>query len=236
MPHNDITLETTFTTQQLTLEQLLLQPYLSKVGNDSMSNLMHLNVLLIDDEPERVQALKEALHAIGHHVVCQLPNTSDLNKHVEDNHPDIVIIDMDSPNRDTLESMATMSKNNPRPIVFFAEQQNNRKTMSDAINAGVSAYIADGLQPDRVKAIMDTAIAHFDAHSSLRAELEKTKTQLADRKVIEKAKGMLMKHQGCGEKQAFETLRKLAMDRGQKLPDVAQNVIEVLELTNGLRK
>lgn len=200
-----------------------------------MSNSKRLNVLLIDDEPERLKALEKALHTIGHHVVCQLPNTSDLNKHVEDNHPDIVIIDMDSPNRDALESMATMSKNNPRPIIFFAEQQNDRKTMSDAINAGVSAYIADGLQPDRVKAIMDTAIAHFDAHSSLRAELERTKNQLADRKVIEKAKGMLMKHQGCDEKQAFETLRKLAMDRGQKLPNVAQNVIEVLELTNGLQ-
>ena len=201
-----------------------------------MSNVKRLNVLLIDDEPERVKAIKEALHSLGHHVVCQLPNTANLNKHVEDNHPDIVIIDMDSPNRDTLESMSTMSKNNPRPIVFFAEQQNDRKTMSDAINAGVSAYIADGLQADRVKAIMDTAIAHFDAHSSLRAELEKTKMQLADRKVIEKAKGMLMKHQGCDEKQAFETLRKLAMDRGQKLPDVAQNVIDVLVMTNGLRK
>ncbi|WP_297308683.1 ANTAR domain-containing response regulator [Neptuniibacter sp.] len=201
-----------------------------------MSKVNCLNVLLIDDEPDRVKALEEALHALGHHVVCHLPNTSDLNKHVEENHPDIVIIDMDSPNRDTLESMATMSQNNPRPIVFFAEQQNDRKTMADAINAGVSAYIADGLQPDRVKAIMDTAIAHFDAHSALREELEKTRTQLADRKTIEKAKGMLMKHQGCDEEQAYQTLRKLAMDRGQKMPDVARNVIEVLQLANGLSK
>ena len=201
-----------------------------------MSIVNCLNVLLIDDEPDRVKALEEALHALGHHVVCHLQNTSDLNKHVEENHPDIVIIDMDSPNRDTLESMATMSQNNPRPIVFFAEQQNDRKTMADAINAGVSAYIADGLQPDRVKVIMDTAIAHFDAHSALREELEKTRTQLADRKTIEKAKGMLMKHQGCDEEQAYQTLRKLAMDRGQKMPDVARNVIEVLQLANGLSK
>lgn len=195
-----------------------------------------LSVLLIDDELERVAALKDALHGLGHHVACHLPNTSDLNRHVEENHPDIVIIDMDSPDRDTLESMATMSRNNPRPIIFFAEQQNDRKTMSAAINAGVSAYIADGLQPDRVKAIMDTAIAHFDAHSDLRAELEKTKNQLADRKTIEKAKGMLMKHQGCGEEQAYQTLRKLAMDRGQKMPEVAKNVIDVLQLANGLKK
>lgn len=138
-----------------------------------MSNLKRLNVLLVDDEPERVNALKQALHQLGHHVVCQLPDTTDLNQYVGDFHPDIVIIDMDSPDRDTMESMATMSQNNPRPIVFFAEQQNDRRTMADAINAGVSAYIADGLQPDRVRAIMDTAIAHFDAHSALREELEK---------------------------------------------------------------
>lgn len=201
-----------------------------------MSKVNCLNVLLIDDEPIRVNALEKALNTLGHHVVCHLPNTTDLNKHVEENHPDIVIIDMDSPNRDTLESMATMSQNNPRPIVFFAEQQNDRRTMAEAINAGVSAYIADGLQPDRVKAIMDTAIAHFDAHSLLREELEKTRNQLAERKTIEKAKGMLMKHQGCDEEQAYQTLRKLAMDRGQKITDVARNVIEVLQLANGLSK
>lgn len=195
-----------------------------------MSKTDQLKVLLIDDEPERVKALEEALHAIGHNVVCQLTNTTDLNDQVEENLPDIVIIDMDSPNRDTLESMATMSRNNPRPIVFFAEKQNDRKTMAAAINAGVSAYVADGLQPDRVRSIMDTAIAHFDAHSALREELEKTRNQLADRKVIEKAKGMLMKHQGCDEEMAYSTLRKLAMDRGQKLPEVARNVIEVLQL------
>lgn len=201
-----------------------------------MSYTNSLNVLLIDDEPDRIKALKEALHKLGHHVICHLPDTSELNQHVAETHPDIVIIDMDSPDRDTLESMATMSQNNPRPIVFFAEQQNDQRTMVDAINAGVSAYIADGLQADRVKAIMATAVAHFEAHASLREELEKTKTQLSDRKVIEKAKGMLMSHQGCDENQAYQTLRKLAMDRGQKLPDVATSVVEVLNLTNGLKR
>lgn len=201
-----------------------------------MSKDKRLNVLLIDDEPERVEALTEALHKLGHNVVCHLPNTSDLNKHVEESLPDIVIIDMDSPNRDTLESMATMSRNNPRPIVFFAEKQNDHKTMSDAINAGVSAYIADGLQPERVTAIIDTAIAHFDAHSSLKAELDKARNQLADRKIIEKAKGMLMKHQGCDEEQAYQTLRKIAMDRHQSLPVVAQNVIEALKGLSGMGK
>ncbi|MGH1460430.1 MAG: ANTAR domain-containing response regulator [Neptuniibacter sp.] len=201
-----------------------------------MSKEKRLNVLLIDDEPERVKALTEALHSLSHNVVCHLPNTTDLNKHVEENLPDIVIIDMDSPNRDTLECMATMSRKNPRPIVFFAEKQNDHKTMSDAINAGVSAYIADGLQPERVTAIIDTAIAHFDAHSALRAELDKARTQLADRKIIEKAKGILMRHQDCDEEQAYQTLRKIAMDRNQTLPKVAHTVIEALSRATSLGK
>ncbi len=198
-----------------------------------MTTETQLKVLLIDDEPDRVKALEDALNALGHNVVCHLTQPNELNRHVEQTEPDIVIIDMDSPNRDTLESMATMSRQNPRPIIFFAEQQNDRAAMAAAINAGVSAYVADGLQPDRVKTIMDTAIAQFDAYNSLRQELDKAKTQLADRKIIEKAKGMLMKHQGCDEEQAYSTLRKLAMDRGQKLIDVARNVIDVLELASG---
>ena len=200
-----------------------------------MKDSRSLDVLIIDDELTRANALFEALNALGHKVVCHLSDSSGLCDQVSERSPDIVIIDMDSPNRDTLESMAAMSQSNPRPIVFFAEKANDRDSISAAINAGVSAYIADGLQTDRVKAIMDTAIAQFDAFHSLRTELEKTKIQLSERKVVEKAKGMLMKHQGCDEEQAYKTLRKLAMDRSQKLVEVAQSVIDILELT-GLPK
>ncbi|MGB0468121.1 MAG: ANTAR domain-containing response regulator [Pontibacterium sp.] len=193
-----------------------------------MTKLRSLDVLIIDDEPKRAEALFDALNALGHKVVCHLPNPGGLSDQVSDLSPDIVIIDMDSPDRDTLESMAAMSRSNPRPIVFFAEKENHSDSISAAINAGVSAYIADGLQIDRVKVIMETAIAQFDAFQTLRSELEQTRSQLNERKVIEKAKGMLMKHQGCDEEQAYKTLRKLAMDRSQKLIDVARNVIDVL--------
>ncbi|MGB0664041.1 MAG: ANTAR domain-containing response regulator [Pontibacterium sp.] len=197
-----------------------------------MKNVRSLDVLVIDDEPERCSALCTALNALGHRVVSRLDTTAGLNHSVATKSPDIVIIDMDSPDRDTLESMAAMSRNNPRPIVFFAEQASDGKSISDAINAGVSAYIADGLDTERVTPIMETAIAQFNAFHSLRLELEKTRSQLTERKFIEKAKGMLMKHQGCDEEQAYKTLRKLAMDRGQKLVDVAKSVIDVLELAN----
>ncbi|WP_027857603.1 ANTAR domain-containing response regulator [Marinobacterium jannaschii] len=192
-----------------------------------------LNVLLIDDQPERISTLRQALDRLGHKVVSQLPSASGLSSHVERSKPDIVIIDMDSPDRDTLESMAAMSQNHPRPIVFFAEQEQNASNISAAINAGVSAYIADGLQADRVRPIIETAIAHFNSYQQLRTELERTRDKLNERKVVEKAKGLLMKQHGCDEDQAYSILRNLAMDRSQKLVDVASNVIDILELTAG---
>jgi len=194
-----------------------------------MKHSRSLDVLIIDDEPKRAEALFDALNALGHKVVCHLPGPTGLCTQVSALSPEIVIIDMDSPYRDTLDRMAAMSRTAPRPIVFFAEKESDRDSISAAINAGVSAYIADGLQIDRVKVIMDTAIAQFDAYQDLRSELEKTRSQLSERKIIEKAKGMLIKHQGCDEDQAYKTLRKLAMDRSQKLVDVARNVIDILE-------
>jgi len=190
-----------------------------------------LNVLLIDDQPERISTLRQALDSLGHKVVSQLPSASGLSRHVEQSKPDIVIIDMDSPDRDTLESMAAMSQSHPRPIVFFAEQEQDSSKISAAINAGVSAYIADGVQADRVRPIIETAIAHFHSYQQLRGELERTKDKLNERKVVEKAKGLLMKQHRCDEEQAYTILRNLAMDRSQKLADVAANVIEILELT-----
>lgn len=197
-----------------------------------MNNKHSLDVLLIDDEPERSTALMNALDRLGHRVVCHLPDATNLSREVSRTSPDIVIIDMDSPDRDMLESMASVSQKDPRPIVYFAETESDSNTISAAIHAGVSAYIvADRLQTQSVKPIIETAIAQFNAYQSLRTELEKTRTQLADRKVVEKAKGMLMNHQGCNEEQAYRTLRKLAMDRSQKIAEVAKDVIQILELT-----
>lgn len=189
-----------------------------------------LSVMLVDDETERAAMVEQELQAQGYTVVCRLTTTAALRHHVERVQPDIVIIDMDSPDRDTLEHMSVVNQHNPRPIVFFADSDDSSDNIRAAIKAGVSAYIVDGLKPNRVKPILDVAIARFEEFQNLRSELLQTKTELDDRKVIEKAKGMLMKHQGCDEEQAFRTLRKLAMDRSQKLVDVARSVIQVLEV------
>lgn len=186
--------------------------------------------MLVDDETERAAMVEQELQAQGYTVVCRLTTTAALRHHVERVQPDIVIIDMDSPDRDTLEHMSVVNQQNPRPIVFFADKDDNPNNIRAAIKAGVSAYIVDGLKPNRVKPILDVAIARFEEFQSLRSELLQTRTELDDRKLIEKAKGMLMKHQGCDEEQAFRTLRKLAMDRSQKLVDVARSVISVLEV------
>ncbi|MGQ7247847.1 ANTAR domain-containing response regulator [Halomonas sp. V046] len=187
-----------------------------------------LKVLLVDDEIVRAAMIEEALAGEGHAVICRLTSPASLNDMVARHRPDVVIIDMESPDRDTLDSMALLNRENPRPVVFFADQHDPH-SMQDALKAGVSAYVVDGLVPGRVKAIMDVAIARFASFQSMRQELDRTRNQLAERKRIERAKGLLMKHQSCDEQQAYRMLRKLAMDRGQRIHEVATNVIDILE-------
>ncbi|TFH85610.1 ANTAR domain-containing protein [Billgrantia azerbaijanica] len=187
-----------------------------------------LKILLVDDELVRAAMVEEALTQEGHEVICRLTSAASLNEMVERHQPDVVIIDMESPDRDTLDSMALLNRENPRPVVFFADQH-DPDTLQAALKSGVSAYVVDGLVPSRVKSIVEVAIARFDAFQSLRQELDRTRTQLAERKRIERAKGLLMKHQDCDEEQAYRMLRKLAMDRGQRIGEVADSVIDILE-------
>lgn len=186
-----------------------------------------VRVMLVDNEPERARLVRDALESQGYSVICQRDNTLGLVAAVASQEPDLVIIDMDSPDRDTLDTMAAMSEHAPRPIVFFASGQSDSNTIQDAVRAGVSAYIVDGLEEHRVKPIIDVAIARFHSFQALRHELLETRTALDDRKRVEQAKGLIMKHQGCDEEEAFRTLRKLAMDRSQRLGQVAEDVIAI---------
>lgn len=188
-----------------------------------------MEVLLIDNEPQRAKALIESLNGQGYRVLDHLENSDRLSHHVKRLRPDVVIIDMDHPDRDTLESMAVMHRDHPRPVVFFAEADSDSLTIKAAVSAGVSAYIADGLKPDRVRPIIDSAIAQFEQFQSLRQQLDQTRTKLADRSLVDKAKGLLMKHQSCDEEQAYSTLRKLSMDRSQRIAEVAIDVIHILQ-------
>jgi len=187
-----------------------------------------VRVMLVDNEPERARMVHEALESEGYQVVCQRDSTRGLVAAVAGEEPDVVIIDMESPDRDTLENMAMLNEHAPRPVVFFASEDSDSTTIQEAVSAGVSAYIVDGLEQHRVKPIVEVAVARFEAFQSLRDQLAETRMALEDRKDVERAKGLVMTQQNCSEDDAFRSLRKLAMDRNQTLGRIAREVIGVL--------
>ena len=189
-----------------------------------------LKVLLVDDTPDRASALKDALSAMeGVEVTCTLESALQLPERVAEHGPDIVLIDTDSPSRDVLEQLAAVSATAPRPVVLFSGDGQD-EAIRAALKAGVSAYIVDGISASRLDPIMRIAMERFQAEQQLRAELEDTRSRLAERKVIERAKGIVMRQRACTEDEAFASLRSLAMQRGLKLGEVAQQVIDVAAL------
>lgn len=190
---------------------------------------MNLRVLLVDEDRERRALLQEALDAAGFAVVISTGSGGDLSGVVRRVQPDVIVIDVDAPDRDTLENMCCIARDMPRPVVMFTHDEDTEK-MRTAIRAGVSAYIVGSITSERVKPIVDVAVLRFEEHQALRRELEQTKNSLADRKVIERAKGILMRQRDCGEEQAYQALRKLAMDRNRRLVEVAQSVVDAAEL------
>ncbi len=188
-----------------------------------------LKVLLVDEEPGRAAILERALLDAGYVLVSRLSSADRLVEHVAVSQPDIVIVDIDSPDRDCLENMAVLSRSNPKPVIMFSDED-NEETIASAIKAGVSAYVADGMNPDRVRPIVQVAVARFREFQALKNELQKTRDQLADRKLIDKAKGLLMKHRNFNEDEAYHAMRKLAMERNQRLVDVANDIVSVLGL------
>ena len=183
-----------------------------------------LRVLLVDDTGKEVSILRVALAAAGHEVVGEVETALDLIRQIERTSPDIVIVDTDSPSRDVLEQISIVSQNTPRPIVMFTED-GDQASIESAFSAGVTTYIVEGIQPERVRSILDVARARFAAEQALRDELEKTKGELAARKTIERAKGLLMESRKLNEQDAFALLRKLAMDQQTSLAAVAEQVI-----------
>jgi response regulator NasT len=188
-----------------------------------------LRVLLVDDGSPHIEMLRTELGRLGYDVVGVLDAAVELAQSVPRLNPDVIIIGAESPQRDTLEQIAVMSQSAPRPIVMFTDDP-DRERMQRAIRAGVSSYVVAGLAPERLQPILDVALARFEADAALRAELEATRGQLSSRKRIEKAKGILMQSRGLDEEAAFREMRKMAMDRGVKLADIAERIIEAKSL------
>lgn len=188
-----------------------------------------LRVLLIDDGAHRVRLIRDELVSQGHEVVGVVDSARVIHDAVEQLRPDAVIVDSESPSRDTLEHLAVLSSRNPRPVVVFAEDEAD-DPMRRAMAAGVSAYVVAGLQPQRLASVLRVAIARFEQDRQLRVELAEARQQLTQRKVIDRAKGLLMKRQGLAEDEAYALLRKTAMDKGLKLAELAQRLVDAADL------
>lgn len=188
-----------------------------------------LRVLLVDENRGRSALLEQALSDAGYLVIAKINTGEDLAGQVREHEPDVIIVDLESPDRDTLEHMHTISRDQPRPIVMFAEDEDSN-SIHKAIKAGVSAYIVDGLSSKRVKPVMDVAITRFREYQALKEELTQAKISLEERKLLDRAKALLIKQQGMSEEEAYQAIRKLAMDRGMKLAEAARNVISVMDL------
>jgi response regulator NasT len=190
---------------------------------------MTLRVLLVDEDPERAATLRAALQAAGYEVVAEVSTAVELIGKVRAVKPDVIIIDRDSPDRDTLEHISMMTRDDPRAIVMFTQDKDQAR-MREALKAGVSAYVVDGLSADRVRPIVDMALARFEQWQAMRQELDQAQASLAERKIVERAKGIIMKQRKCSEEEAYRLLRKTAMDRNMRLPLVAESVIAMADL------
>jgi response regulator NasT len=188
-----------------------------------------LRVMLVDDDVARRTLVAQALAAAGLSIVAELATADGLLGAVTSCTPDVVIIDLESPDRDTLEHMRCLSRDNPHPVVMFASDAGS-DTIRQALEAGVSAYVVDGLSPGRVRAVVEVAIARFRQYATLQGELAAARTSLAQRKVIDRAKGILMTRSGRSENDAYHALRKLAMDQNKTIAEIAQGVIDTAEL------
>jgi two-component system, response regulator / RNA-binding antiterminator len=188
-----------------------------------------LKIVIVDKNPIRAAILEDGLREAGHVHVTRIEETSHLLTRIYSIDPDVILIDLENPSRDVLEQMFQMSRVVKRPIAMFVDQS-DAASIEAAVDAGVSAYIVGGLRKERIKNILDLCISRFNAFARLQDELERTRNALEERKVIDRAKGILMKAKNLTEDEAYTLLRKTAMNEKKKIAEVAQSVITASEL------
>ena len=198
-------------------------------GRTATSPVLPLRVLLVDDDAERARMVEEGLAENAVVTLATQIHGRPLLDLIARLQPDVIIMDCQSPDRDTIESLRQVAQSNPKPIVMFVEEEGSA-FMQDAIEAGVSAYVIDGLKPNRVRPLIDTAMTRFKVMDGLRSELKKTKDDLAARKVIERAKGLLMERQQMTEDQAFSAMRDMSQQQSKPIKEVAESVIAIVDL------
>ena len=186
-------------------------------------------IVIVDESPVRAAILEEGLREAGFTQVVHIGEMQSLLARIYAVDPDIIVIDLENPSRDVLEAMFQVSRAVKRPIAMFVDQSDSASIQA-SVEAGVSAYIVDGLKKERIKPILDLCVSRFNAFAKLQEELERTKSQLEDRKIIEKAKGILMKVKGLTEDEAYVLLRSTAMREKKKIGEIAQSIITASEM------
>jgi len=192
-----------------------------------------VRIAIVDESPARAAVIEEGLVASGLTDISILTDRSGLVAKLEALSPDVVLIDLSNPRRDELEEMFAISRALARPIAMFVDQT-DEASIEAAIDAGVSAYVVDGLKAERIRPVLDVAVKRFNAFSRLRAELDEARGALAERKAIDAAKMLLMKRRGFDEPAAYAALRKAAMDSGRKIADVADALLTAEKLMGDL--
>ncbi len=194
-----------------------------------------LSILILDENRIRAAIIEAGLREAGHSSVTIVTEMTGLLRRITEIAPDVIVIDLENPNRDQLEHLLQMSRAVEKPVAMFVDQSDT-EMMASAIEAGVSAYVVDGLRKERVKPILDMAIARFNAYSRLKSELQDTKQALEDRKAIDRAKAILMKTRNLSEDEAHHLLRRTAMQQSRRMGEIARALVDSAQLILGDRE
>ncbi|HVI66183.1 MAG TPA: ANTAR domain-containing protein [Bradyrhizobium sp.] len=186
-------------------------------------------IVIVDESPIRAAILEEGLREAGYTSVVRISEMQSLLARIYALDPDIIVIDLENPSRDILEQMFQVSRAVRRPIAMFVDQS-DAASIQASVDAGVSAYIVDGLKKERIKPILDLCVSRFNAFARLQDELDRTKSALEERKVIDRAKGILMKLKGLTEEEAYVLMRSTAMREKKKIGEIAQSILTASEL------
>lgn len=188
-----------------------------------------LSIIVVEKDRDRAITIADGLKEAGDHEVLVIADDFGLARRIAERNPDLVLVDAGNPSRDTIEELALASAPLQRPVAMFVDESDTALTQA-AIDAGVSAYVVAGLSANRIRPVLDAAISRFHMMQKMRAELAETRRALEERKVIDRAKGILMRAKGISEEEAYALMRKAAMDQGRKLAEVALALVTAADL------
>ncbi len=191
-----------------------------------------LKIVIVDDSSARAAVIEEGLREAGLDDVILLVERQGLVARIAALEPDVVLLNLENPSRDMLEESFALSRAVARPIAMFVDQS-DEQSIADAVEAGISAYVVDGLRKERIKPVLELAVRRFSAFARLQAELAEARSALAERKVVERAKALLMKRRGIDEPAAYALIRKQAMDSGRRIAEIAEALVTAADLLGG---